>query len=198
MGLFFAINFVVYRHTVSFFIFLICLQVCSMKKQILLLVGYGDIFFDSKSRKCIAKSEDFKEKISKIIETGKYTGVVLVNETSDTFENVNLDGKINRSSIINVKLCSQQVFNKNNELTLFSTDGLEEIVMDGNNLDFILPPEQYSLSIAGVDINGIFVSLIEEARSLGYNLTVYSDIIKPYNKNTISTIRSSRVKFRAA
>lgn len=169
-----------------------------MKKQILVLVGYGDTFFDQKSRKCIAKSEDFKEKISKAMETGRYHGVVLVNETSDTFDYINLNGQIKESSIINVKLCSQQIFNKNNELSLWDHEGKEQIVMDGNNLDFLLPPDQFNLSLAGVDINGIFVSFIEEAKSLGYNITVYSDIIKPYNKNTILTIRSSKVKFRAA
>lgn len=169
-----------------------------MKKQILVLVGFGDTFFYKDSKKCIPKAEEFTTKINAILATGKYYGVVKVNESSDTFEYVTVSDSIKPSSVVNVKLCSNRVFNMNNEISIKDSVNGDELLFNGNQLDFLLPPEEFALSIAGVDINGIFISLIEEAKNCGYNITVYSDLIKPFNKNTIMAIRNSKVKFKAA
>lgn len=169
-----------------------------MKKQILVLVGFGDTFFFKDSKKCIVKAEEYTAKIKEILSSGKFSGVVKINEASDTFEYVDVADVISPTSIINMKLCSNRVFNINNEISLRDSGNNSEVLLDGNQLDYLLPPEHYSLFIAGVDINGIFINFIDECKNLGYTTTVFSDIIKPFNKNTVVAIRNSKVKFKAA
>ena len=71
-------------------------------------------------------------------------------------------------------------------------------LFNGNQFDFIVRPQDYDIHICGIDINGIFVSAIDQLLSLGYHVTIYSDMIKPFSKKTITHIKSSNVKFVSA
>ena len=62
----------------------------------------------------------------------------------------------------------------------------------------MLRPQDYDIHICGIDINGIFVEAIDQLLDLGFDVTIYSDLIKPFSKKTINHIRNSNVKFVSA
>lgn len=169
-----------------------------MKKTMLFLFGIGDTFLSSKSRRCIRRHDEVIAKVDKAIENGKdgYFGVVRFNEPSDTFVDVNPYAIFPSSRIIDVKLCSNDPFDMNNEIKLFDGTNDAEVVLHGNQLDHVIRPEDFDVHIAGIDINGVFIPLIDKMLAGGFDVTVYSDAIKPYNRSTIDAIRNSKVRFR--
>ena len=174
-------------------------QVLSVKKNILIVGGFGDTFFHPESHRFIPKrGQEMHDRIMEIVEESRHDffGVVRLNDTYDQTEKINFDSieDFPATRVIDLKLCSSSVFNINNQITVTGKEGTET-VLDGCQLDHVLPPEEYDIFVAGVDINGIFISLLDEMHRRGYRITVFSDIIKPYNKNTITHIKNSKAKF---
>ena len=164
----------------------------------LFLFGVGDTFFSDKSRRCIKRAPEIYSKIDRAIKSDKndFFGLVRFNEPPDTFNHVDLGGLIESSRIIDVKLCSNNPFGINNQITLQDTANNQEVLLNGDQLDFVIRPEEFDLHIAGIDINGVFIKLIDELTEKGFNVLIYSDAIKPYNRDTIDAIRNSKVRFR--
>ena len=178
-----------------------------MKKNILVVFGIGDTFCDEASPRCIKRNKSgpiLAKEISGLIDTNSddFFGFVAVNEPSDTNYKVNALSGVLGSRIIEHKLCSRSLFDTNNQLVVPGQNGESETVLDGSQLDHVLPPEEYKLFVSGIDINGIFNSFIDEASSYGYEVVVYSNAIKPLNKDTINHIvsasknRNKNVSFR--
>lgn len=172
-----------------------------MKKTMLVVFGLGDTFCDTKSHRCIKRGPVLFEQSCKLLQKSKHNfyGVVRVNEPSDTFKEVDIAEHSVMSRVIDVKLCSNSLFDTNNQISVNSSDNTGvtggQMILDGNQLDHVLPPEEYDLCIAGIDINGVFINLMSELEEMGYNVTVFSDIIKPFSKQTIDTIKRSKVRF---
>ena len=99
---------------------------------------------------------------------------------------------VKQSKIIDLKLCSNDFFSINNQVTIKSCieNDKNETVLNGDQIDYLLPPDKYNLFVAGIDINGIFMDFVPKAEALGYEVTVYSDIIKPYTRETIDMLTS--------
>jgi len=163
-----------------------------MKKNILMVFGIGDTFCDINSPRCIKRGKtgpDLAKHIEKIVKSDKhdYDGYVFIHEPQDTISTINVLGDIEPSKVVDVKLCSSSVFDMNNQIMI--TDIIEgAVVLDGNQFDHVLRPEDYNLFVAGIDINGVFNTFVKEASVLGYSVTIYSDIIKPFSKDTINNI----------
>lgn len=167
-----------------------------MKKNILVVFGIGDTFCDESSPRCIKRGKSgpvLAKDIKSLISNGSddMFGFVSIKEPSDTNFKVDALTDVNKSRIIEHKLCSRSVFNLNNQISVPGSEDDSETILDGNQLDHILPPEEYKLFVSGIDINGIFNSFIDEASELGYEIVVYSNAIKPLNKETINHIVSS-------
>ncbi len=163
-----------------------------MKKSVLFVFGIGDSFCHEESPRYIKKGKEGKKLASEIashINNNDYFGFVVIHESSDSFEHVKPipDGKSTGSNVIDVKLCSDTLLDRNNQIVVNGIDNTET-VMDGNQLDFIIPPEDYSVVICGVDIDGIFTTTIDSLSDLGYDVTILSNMIKPLNKGTIEHI----------
>jgi hypothetical protein len=169
-----------------------------MKKSMLFLFGVGDTFFSDKSRRCIKRAPEIYSKIERAMKNDKnnFYGVVRFNEPSDTFEKVNLSDLVPSERIIDVKLCSNDPFGINNQISIPDIQNHDDLLLNGDQLDFLIRPHEYNLHIAGIDINGIFIQLINDLINKDYNVLVYSDAIKPYNRDTIEAIRNSKVRFR--
>jgi len=166
-----------------------------MKKKILVIFGIGDVFCSEKSPRCVRKGKSgpsIANGIRKLIIKNKdnYSGFLMVNEPLDTFNDVNIVSEIKPSKVLDMKLCSKDVFNYNNQLVVTGHDDISENVLDGNQLDHIIRPEDYEFYITGIDINGIFSSFINDALGMDYSITVFSDMIRAFNKETITGIIS--------
>ena len=164
-----------------------------MKKKILVIFGIGDVFCSESSPRCIRKGKtgpSVVNGIKKLInKNGKdYYGYLIVNEPLDTFNNVNVVSGIKKSKVIKVKLCSRGIFNVNNQLIVTDHDDISEIVLDGDQLDYILRPEDFEIHVVGIDINGIFSSFIHDTLKKKYSVTVFSDMIRAFNKDTITNM----------
>lgn len=98
------------------------------------------------------------------------------------------------TKVINIKLCEDELFHINNEISITDYES-DTLLFNGDQLDFLLRPEEYDIHILGVDINGVFINTINFLIEKGYNVTVYSDSIRPYSKKTILHIKHTGVKF---
>jgi hypothetical protein len=169
-----------------------------MKKNIILIVaGVGDFFFGKNSYKNINKKEELLGSIETIVEKDNYKAVVNLTTPHDTLDNINVFKNLRQQSVVTHTLHYEKFLHKNNEIALTSVDN-EEILLDGDQLDFVLRPQDYDIHICGVDVNGAFKSTIEDLLAAGYHVTVYSDAIRPFNSTAkyISGLNKTTSKFR--
>jgi nicotinamidase-related amidase len=167
-----------------------------MKKIALLVVGVADGFCSANSPRALLNHEEMVTKVSNILSnSGKRLGcLVNINNPADTYEDINIQKLVSDTKVMNIKLCVEELFHPNNEISIVDHDKTE-LLFNGDQIDFLLPPESYDVHICGIDINGIFISTIEKLIKLGYNVTVYSDVIKPFSKKTVQFIKGSQCKF---
>ncbi len=170
-----------------------------MKKVALITFGIADGYCHKDSPRLINNGPELYAKILDILKnSGASLGAyVSVNNPADTNNIVNVEKIIPATKIINVKLCTDQFIHVNNEMTIKDYSG-DNMLFDGNQIDFILRPQDYDIHICGIDINGVFINAINSLVKLGYSVTVYSDTIKPFSKKTILHIKNSDVKFVSA
>ena len=168
-----------------------------MKKNVVLIVaGAGDFFFGTQSNKSIDKKEKLLANITDIVKRGNFKAVTNLTTPHETNREVNVFKNTRPQSIVKFTLHSDEFLHKNNELQLTSIDN-EQLLFDGDQLDFIFPSKSYDIHICGVDINGTFKNAIEALIQKGFHVTVYSDAIRPF-KNThkyIASLQNSS-KFR--
>ena len=168
-----------------------------MKKNVVLIVaGVGDFFFGSHSNKSIDKKEKLLSNIEDIVNRGNYKAVTNLTTPHETTREVDVFKNVRPQSVVNFTLHSDELFHKNNELAILSIDN-DELLFDGDQLDFIFPSDSYDIHICGVDINGTFKGAIETLLAKDFHVTVYSDAIRPF-KNThkyIASLQNSN-KFR--
>ena len=166
-----------------------------MKKTMLFLFGFGDTFCDTKSHRCIKRGLELVNQSLELLANPKYNfyGVVRVNEPSDTFNTIDIGKHVNPNRLIDVKLCANSLFSNNNQISIPGSGG--DTILDGNQLDFVISPEDFNISIAGIDINGIFINSIDELIDRGFSVNVFSNIIKPFTKSTIDSIKKSKARF---
>lgn len=170
-----------------------------MKKVALIAFGIADGYCHADSPRLINNGPELYNKVRDILKNSGATlgAYVAVNNPADSNEKVNVADVIPGTKIINLKLCIDKFLHVNNELTILDHSG-DKMLFDGDKLDFILRPQDYDIHICGIDINGIFIDAINDFLRLGYNVTVYSDSIKPFSKKTIMCIKGSNVKFVSA
>lgn len=170
-----------------------------MKKVALIAFGIADGYCHHNSPRLINIGPELFSRVKDILKSSGSTlgAYVSVNNPADSFVNVNVNGTVPNTKIINLKLCIDSFLHPNNEITITDHSG-DQLLFDGDKLDFILRPQDYDIHICGIDINGIFIEAIDQLTNLGFNVTIYSDLIKPFSKKTINHIRNSNVRFVSA
>lgn len=160
-----------------------------MKKNVVLIVaGVGDFFFGSHSNKSIDKKDKLLSNIQDIISRGNFKAITNLTTPHETVREVNVFKDVRPQSVVKFTLHSDEFLHKNNELALVSLDN-DQLLFDGDQLDFIFPSESYEVHICGVDLNGTFKGMIEGLLAKDFPVTVYSDAIRPF-KNTHKYISS--------
>lgn len=160
-----------------------------MKKNVvLILAGVGDFFFGSSSNKTIDKKEKLLNNIKDIVSQKNFKAIVDLTTPHETFKEVNVLNDVRPQSVVGFTLHSEEFLHKNNEMTLLSLDN-EDLLRNGDDFDFIFPSTDYDVHICGVDINGAFRNTIESLLDRNYQVTVYSDAIRPF-KHTHKYISS--------
>jgi hypothetical protein len=160
-----------------------------MKKNIILLtIGVGDFFFSPSHNSKVANQKEFVGKVEALLKRNTYKCVVNVSTPNDSTDNVNVFESLRPQSVVKLVVHADQLLHPTNELSLLSLDN-EVLLFNGNEFDHLLRPQDYDIHICGIDINGIFSTAISELIAKGYNVTLYSDAIKPF-KNTYKFISS--------
>lgn len=179
-----------------------------MKKNMLFIFGIGDSLCYQKSPRFIKKGKigsDLYQETRDIILRDKdnFDNFVFVNEPQDSFLRVNLASEVPRVKAVTMKLCSGDLFDPLNEIRIPDLqDPLLDVVLNGDQFDHVFRPEDFNLFAAGIDIGSCYNSLIKHGTKLGYSMTIFSDVIKPFSKDTVPNIisasknRSHNVIFR--
>lgn len=162
------------------------------KNKILLVSGVGDTFFSPKSRKFLTHKAELGDKITQHINSKieDYYGVINLTLPTEYWLDVNPFEAVSPTRLINVVLNSNRLLDISNEISLKNVHQ-ENMLFNGNELDFILPPDDFEIHICGVDVNGIYKPVIQELLAKGFKVYLYSDMIKRY-KETEQYIKSVR------
>lgn len=161
----------------------------SYKKVVLLLVGVSDVFCDPDSPRFIATSQRTVGAVDKLADKmSKISALVNVTPPSDTFKKVKFQHPV-KSKNVKFDLFTKTFLNQFNVFALNSSVDNETVLMKADQFDFVFDPEEYEVHIAGIDIYGIFTSIIDDLRDRGFDIVVYSDVIRPYNKQVVEHLR---------
>ena len=99
--------------------------------------------------------------------------VILVNN-SNTKLKYSL-GKINSGiKVVDFNLRSAGLYSSENLIVLNTYDGNKQY-LPGDNIDFIINPEEYYVYLAGVDIKGMIPYAARDLKAVGYSLSVITD-----------------------
>ena len=168
------------------------------KNKILLVSGVGDTFFSPKSRKHLVYGSELGAKVVNHVASNisDYYGVINLTTPTEYWNDVNPFEPVSDTRLINVVLNSQSLLDISNEISLKNHDG-ESILFNGNELDFLLPPDDFEIHICGVDINGIYKAIIQELLNKGFKVYLYSDMIKRYKmtEQFIKTVRNRNFEY---
>lgn len=162
------------------------------KNKILLVSGVGDTFFSTSSRKQLTHGIELADKITNHININKekYYGYINLAIPTDYNKEILPFSNVLESRLINVILNTSSLLDISNEISIKDKDN-EDLLFNGNDLDYILRPDDYEIHICGVDINGIYKNAIQELLTKGYKVYLYSDMIKRF-KETEQFIKSVR------
>lgn len=159
----------------------------TMKKNILMIFGIGDTFCHKDSYRFLKAGEKILGDVQNLLKQDKkeYFGYVNVLEYNDSNDKINPLEAVKGSRVIDLKLFNAKPFSKENYFCVKASDGEEVSAFSADSLGFVLSPSDYNIFICGIDINGSFSSAIDYLIEEGFYITVFSDIIKPYSKDTI-------------
>lgn len=161
-----------------------------MKKNILVVFGIGDTFCIPNSIKFLKSGEKIYKDVEKLIVDNKknYHAFLNIQEIADRSVRIYPFSKQPRSKIIDIKLFNPNIMSSQNHMIIHPSNEKsgEDIVKLPDYIEVLFHPREYNVSICGIDINGAFVNFTKDLINLGYYITVYSDIIKPFNKDTIT------------
>lgn len=167
-------------------------------KKILLVSGIGDTFFSINSRRRLPYGVELADKVANHIEKHQesYAGFINLLVPTDTNKDIKPFEDVRIQKVIKVLLNTNKLLDISNEITVTEEDG-RPLLLNGDDLDFLLPAvdsegeSDYEFSIVGVDINGVYKSIITELLDKGYKVCLYSDMIKRF-KDTELFIKSIR------
>lgn len=152
----------------------------SNKKFVLIVTGIGDALCSNNSKKKIRKNDELVDKVNKTLEhlTQSTSGYSLVNfhYPSDTMKDVNVFEPYPQTKVVDIKIHSPNLIEKDNELSIIDHDG-KELLFNGDQFDFIFRPEEYDVYICGIDLYGILKKTIEDLLEKGYKVTVFSNAL---------------------
>lgn len=150
-----------------------------MKNIALMLVGAEDSFLSPDSTRQLYDREGLVKSLNDVIQTrGKYIVDVTTRSRKNT---VSVLEGVRPQSIISY-VVHEEFGDTANELILNTHDG-EQLYMNGDQLDFVLPPKNFEIHIAGIDINGIMKSVIDKLLDLGYKVVLYTDAARALSNN---------------
>ena len=100
-------------------------------------------------------------------------------------------------ALIDFTLHSESFLHRNNEISVTTQDN-EELLLDGDQFDFLLRPKDFDVHLCGIDLNGSFKNTIEDLLEKGFHVTVYSDAIRPFTSTSkyINSLNKTTPKFR--
>lgn len=164
------------------------------KNIILLVSGVADTFFSTGSRKQLAHTNDLDIRIEDMINANKENifGYVDLLSPSDQRKAVKIFDGVRDQRVISMKLNSNSLIDSSNEVAIVEEDN-SVLRTTGAYFDHIIRPQDYEVHICGVDLHGIYKTVITQLLEKGYKVYLYSDMIKRY-KDTEEHIKAIRNK----
>lgn len=160
-----------------------------MKKNALIIVGVADTFCGKNSPKFLKAGEKIYSDTQRLLKDNKknYSVVLNIQQFNDSNRTVNPLQDSKTSRVLNLKLFNENPLTGVNTLHIPGSKKEDAgITISADRLDTVLSPKDYNIFICGIDIDGLFQPMIQRLIGEGYYVTVYSDIIKPFSKETIT------------
>lgn len=168
------------------------------KNRILLVSGIADTFFSPNSKRKLEFGSELADKIEKVVSTSNlYSGYINLTIPTDHNKDIYAFKNVERQQkVINVVLNSDHLLDIVNEITLLEHGGSKKL-LNGDSLDFVIPPKDYEIHLCGIDINGVYKNFINELLALGYTVYLYSDLLKRYKdtESFIKTVKNNNFKY---
>lgn len=168
-----------------------------MKKIALLTFGITDDFCHPDSKFRIPKSDILFEKITASLkENGLPDVIVDITPYGHVHETIDILKKFsNVKSIELTHIDKNSILSVENYFDIKELDSTNKKRINGSNFDFIITPDEYDIYVSGIDFNGSFIKILPELISLGYRITVLSDMSRLYNKNTATFFEANNIRF---
>mgnify|MGYP006053743295 FL=1 len=155
-----------------------------MKKKILIAVG----FTDRTTREVPGAMDNFTA-VEQSPHLAKFSAIVNVGRPNDTYRNVFFSVFAHDQQVYLTVPDAANAFGFESMLQLGLTGGglLHE---KADQLDFLFPPSQYEVTVAGNDFSGVFQSLFPQLHAMGYSISVYKDANKPISRDSVQAMKS--------
>lgn len=154
------------------------------KNIILLVSSVADSLFAENSRKRMEYTNELDKRVEKLIQKDqdKIFGYIDVLRPRDQRHFVDVFKDVREQRVTTLRLNSRNLLDSDNDFNVVEEDG-SVLRAKGTLLEFLLRPEDFEIHICGVDTNGYFKRIIPELLEAGYDVTLYSDLIKRYRGN---------------
>lgn len=129
----------------------------------------------------IYSSEEIIQKIQQKIDEGNFSKVIFVDSDSSLFN-------FTQTLKMNIKVFGKGLFSVENEITIIDHDG-NVLPFNGNQLDFLLPPDKTNMSVAGIDLVGLLSNSVVDLSNMKYYITFNPTLVKSYKDVTYSRIK---------
>lgn len=155
-----------------------------MKKNVILIVaGAVDAFLSNTSKKAVDKQDKLLANIKDLLVKNNYKAVMNLTSFSDTKATQTTPFKsVPNTKLVNYVLQSDSFNHSHNRLSITTQEG-DAQYFDGHQFDYLFPAEEYEVHVCGVDVHGVLKDTISTLIKLGYHVTTYSDVLRPF-KNT--------------
>ena len=163
------------------------------KKELLVVSMLNDQTTDENHSRYIKNANVTLDKIQDSLVKGKvkHDALVLVDYTGSTNGKWNNINGYSKSKTINWEIKTDNWLGVDNVLHLNTVDGDVKDV-NAEDFDFILPPEEYNLTFAGVDLFGTMSNTMSKLAAKGYITRIYTDVTHVYN-TTAKTLKSANI-----
>lgn len=157
------------------------------KEEVLIVVGLNRSTIESTlsngtvNRWKIEAGNIILEKVLDLMDQKNFSKVVFFESDKDY---INFDLK----KTMCIKKHGDSFLSKDNELVIYNHE-YEEIFLNGDQFDFILPPDKTKVTVVGIDLLCSLSNTVVELSNIGYHVTVYPFLIKAYKDVTYDKIK---------
>ena len=155
------------------------------RKTVLVVSMLNDQTTNPENPKSISNADKSLEKLQSSLAAGniKHDAVITVDYSGSKNSKWSQGNLVPKNKIIKVELQSDNWFGKENLMHVPESEGDGTKSEYFDNIDFLLRPSEYDLTLAGIDFFGTMSASMKELAKRGYRIRYYTDCSHFYGRN---------------